>query len=495
MYEFMLAISVVLFLGIAVYYVRHRAASMFHPVTFYLMFHGLIFVVRPLFAWAYNFHVMYDVIGFQPDLWHKTTVLICTNLALVVFTFVGLHIGGDAPPFRQSVEEREHRADLLRGFWPWAAVIAALGLWAVITGLQFMSSGDLSQIREIDSRTGAGRLVGVSGYFLSLPLMLASLVAIIVYLGRFRAWTFAIFGIYALLKLGTGGRGQVVAAAVMIALFYLFDRRQKWPGMTIVLAALAGFFLFGQIGADRGAGIRTLIGLENTRQVQLRAHVEEKPLETMDLANMEFFEYLVWAVPERTGTHEYFVHNLQILTEPIPRALWPGKPVGPPIRMYDLYRYAQPLGATNSMPGTGWVAMGFAGVVIWSAFFAFLYCGAYRLFARSRAGNLAVVSYVVFVSTSVVVFRDGELMSILKGLQFYFVPVLALLGVAIYLGRQAGTYPQGAGALAGIAVDARTRRRRLAERNTLPSAGEPTSSAPDPNSPRARRLARAAGQS
>jgi hypothetical protein len=461
------------------------------------MFHGLVFVVRPLFAYFYDFQVMYDAIGFQPTEWQKTTVLICTNLTLIVFTVVCMRLANDPLTFQQSSTERANRAVLLRSFWPWAIVIASLGLWAVVWGLQFLSTGSIDQIRQLDSRTGAGHLVGVNGYFISLPLMLASLGAIIVYLGRYRTWTWVLFGLYALLKLGTGGRNQVVTGLVMIALFYLFDHRRKWPGWAIVVVVAFGWMVFDQIGTDRGAGIRNALGMEAAEHMVIRDRSPEKPLETMDLANMEFFEYYVWAIPEKTGSYNYFVHNLQILTEPIPRALWPGKPIGPPISMYQLYRYAAPLGITVSVPGTGWAAMGFVGVVIWSALFALLYGGAYRLFARSSGGNLTVITYVVFASTSVVAFRDGEFITILKVLQFYFVPVLVLLGISMYVKSRQGP-PAVAATAARWESSTPGQRRQLAAQAARSQAIDAAIPAADPrplapDSPRARRLARIAG--
>lgn len=462
MYEFMLALSLVVFLSISVYYARHPAASFFHPMTFYLMFHGLVFVVRPVFAWAYDFHVMYDVIGFQPTIWHKTTALICANLSLVVFTAVCMSIGKQPLQFQQPTVGPDERAAMLRNFWPVAIVMAACGMWAVISGLQTMATTDINDIRQYDARSGATYLVGANGYFINMALMLVSLSAIIVYLGRFRLWSLAIFGLYAAMKLGTGGRGQVVTCAVMITLFYLFDHRRKWPGFAIVLAAACGWLVFDQIGADRGAGIREAIGIQEERPSPVRSGIEEKPLETMDLANMEFLEYYVWAIPEKTGSYNYFVHNLQLLTEPIPRALWPGKPIGPPIKMYELYRYAIPIGITSSVAGSGWAAMGYLGVMIWSAVFAALYGGAHRMLTRSSGSNLAVITYVVFVSTSVIAFRDGGLMTILKALQFYFVPVACLAAVVYFL---KSSVPAGANqyVLGSASGDARSRRRRLAE--------------------------------
>lgn len=432
MYEVMLVVSVIVYLVVLATALSRATISIFHPLSFYLMFHGLVFVVRPLFAWYYGFDRLYDAIRFHPTVADKITVLVCTNLALIVFSAVSMAIAHRPMSFASSAKAYDRRSELLKNFWPIALVIGLLGTWALISSLQFHATGNIDEIRKVDARTGAGYLEGASGYFISMPLMLSSLTAILAYLGRFKLWSFLPFIAFVLLKLGSGGRGPAVAAAVMIILFYLYENHRRWPGAALLAACAAAYLLFQQVGADRGAGIREGLGLSSSSEQYIRDLSRDKPLESMDLANMEFFEYLVWAVPKRTGGYEYFVHNLQILTEPIPRALWPGKPIGPPILMVELYRYAVPLGATGSVPGAGWLAMGYAGVIIWTALFALIYGGAYRAFVQSRGGTISVVAYVVFIATSTLAYRDGAIITILKQLQFFFVPVIALAVVSRY---------------------------------------------------------------
>lgn len=492
MYEFLLGLSVVLFLAVLVWYLKQPAASVFHPLTYYLAFHGLVFVIRPVFAWFYDFRQMYDAIGFHPTGWEKSTVLICTNLALISFTACCIAVGNAPLSFRTPSGEGDRRMALLRAYWPMALVFAALGTWATL--FIYSLAGNWDQYRTVDAGTGGAALEGVNGYFISLPALLAPLVAIIAYLARFRWWSFLPFIFFVFVKLGTGGRGTVVAAAVMLGLLYLFEQRRRWPSAVIVAALIPAMLLFDAVGTDRGAAIRGMLGYE-VAEVRVRERGAEKPLETMDLANMEFFEYIVWAVPKRTGTYEYFVHNLQIFTEPIPRALWPDKPVGPPIRMFDMYRYATPLGATGSVPGMGWAALGFAGVLIWSGMFGLLYGYGYRVFSRSRGGSVAVIAYTVFAATSVTAFRDGAIMTILKQLMFYFVPVLGLYLVALYVrSTQRGTDEGTRQPLAGTGtLSARDRRRQLlaSGHETAEVAAAPMASvAHDVDTPKARRRAR-----
>ena len=77
-YDLVLAASTVAFVAVAWFYWRSAAASVFHPATLYLAFHGLVFVVRPIFARVYDFRTIYASVGFTPSLsgqmivWVKT---------------------------------------------------------------------------------------------------------------------------------------------------------------------------------------------------------------------------------------------------------------------------------------------------------------------------------------------------------------------------------------------------------------------------------------
>lgn len=146
-------------------------------------------------------------------------------------------------------------------------------------------------------------------------------------------------------RAGTGGRGPFVSAAAACILLWLYDRRRRFPAPRAVAAILAVAVLFLGVGVDRGQALRQIIGVDNASQVEIQRR-KDQPMETMDLANIEFLEYLVYAIPEKTGTYDYFLSSLQVLTEPIPRVWWKGKPVGSPIKLYSLFDYGFPIGMT-----------------------------------------------------------------------------------------------------------------------------------------------------
>ncbi|MET0251095.1 MAG: hypothetical protein ABW203_02855, partial [Novosphingobium sp.] len=148
-------------------------------------------------------------------------------------------------------------------------------------------------------------------------------------------------------------------------------------------------------------------------------------MESMDFANMEFFEYLTETIPRKSGSYGYFLNNLQLFTEPIPRVLWPGKPVGAPIKLYNLVDYGTPIGMTNSLPGEGWAQAGYFGVVLWCGLWGLVLGSVYSRFARGRQGNFDVALYFAFLPIFVVAYRDGLLLTIARTGVFYLAPVLA----------------------------------------------------------------------
>ena len=423
MYVSMLAISVLVFIAALYVYLRHPAASVFHPATFYLLFHGLVFVVRPIFAWHYRFDNMYTDIGFLPSPWEKTLALVCANLAFVVFMAASLWVARNPIRFTANPADAGQRQWLLRRFW-WVAV--PFGLIAASSLLWRWDAAASGRVVGVfDPEAEAFALQGVSGYFVGAAAMLAPITAMIAYLGRFRLLSLVPFAAFSVVRLGTGKRADFVAAAVMVGLLLLVHLRKKWPTVLIVLGGLGLALVFDGIQESRGAIIREIVRPDvEDRGEQWRA--EEAPLESMDIALMEFVEYMVWAVPKRTGSYNYFIDNLQIVTEPIPRAVWPGKPVGPPIKLFDLHPDTNPVGESFSVPGMGWYYAGYAGVVLWSALFALIYAGGHRWLVRSGQGQLATIAYVLLLATSVLAFRDGLLLTVIRQLAFYGAPLVAL---------------------------------------------------------------------
>jgi oligosaccharide repeat unit polymerase len=418
-YDLLLGANVILFVVVAVLYLRHPAASVFHPASIYLAFHGVVFVGRPILSRVYDYRFVYQLYEFQPTWGDRITVILAANLGFLAFMGAVMRVANQPMVFQQDTFDRIQRDMMIKPFMIVAAIIGPIALYSAFWRWDTAANDASTMVRA-----GTGVLINTdsNGYFYQVQTALASLTVMFAWLFRFRLWSFFPFLIFFILTAGTGGRGTFVFGSLMLVMLYLFDRRRRWPEWRSIVMGLLVVAAFAFVVEDRGRSIRTLF-IEDVSEVGPGVKVLA-PLEGMDLANMEYFEYLVWTIPQRTGTYDYFVANLQLFTEPVPRVWWPGKPAGAPIQLFNLFDYGNPIGMTSSLPGQGWMALGYVGVVLQCILFGLLYGYAYRILMERRQTNLLLLGYCVIAANTVVTFRDGALLTIARQSVFYLLPVL-----------------------------------------------------------------------
>jgi hypothetical protein len=474
-YEAALVFSALFFLTVSYLYLRSPLFSVFHPLSIYLAFHGLLFVLRPILAWALDFREIYQIYEFTPSPSDKLTALLVAQLGFAAFTFFCLREGNVPMVFKQDRFVRRERAALRRVF-PLAALICVpIGLYSLVRLYTDASLGIAYADVIRDPRTGTAINVAGNGYLAEAQLMLASTAAMIAWFYRFRLLAILPLAAFIVFRAGTGGRGPFIIALATVALLYLYEKRAKLPVLPVLAAMLAAVLLFNLVGTDRGEAIRELVGSEAPRPAA--AEVSMRPLEGMDFGNLEYLEYLVYAVPQRSGTYGYFLDNFQLLTEPIPRALWKSKPIGAPFENIYLFDYGNPIGITRSLPGEGWVNLGWAGVVIWCGLWGWCLGFVYRRYVQGPQGSLHTLAYLTFLPILIVAFRDGILVSVFRQGLFYFAPILLLLLCARVYRIPSATRlrrafradrdrPATAGGFARQALPPAVRRRRLARQKS-----------------------------
>jgi oligosaccharide repeat unit polymerase len=424
MYPTLLFASVAVFLFVALLYVRQDFSSVYHPITLYLLFHGLVFTVRPLFAYWQGYDFLYRVYGFNPSLEVKSTVVLAANLGLLAFVAGAWKMGNAPLVFRQRAADIAHRRRLIPSFVMVLALVAPVAL----ASLYFVYTSGYAGLR-LDLNTGVAINTISNGWILEAQLMLVPLSVLIAWMFRFRWWSLLPLLIFMAFRAGTGGRGPFIVACAAAGLLWLYDSRRRWPTprMFALLVPLIALFYF--LGQERSL-VKTF--LEDGKIVE----IEEKTgfMQTMDWANLEFFEYLVETVPRKTGTYGYFVDNLQVFTEPVPRKLWKDKPIGAPIKMFNLFDYGKPVGMTYSLPGYGWMQLGYAGVVLWCALWGACLGAIYSRFVRGRQANFQVAFYFAFLPIFIIAFRDGGLVTVARTGVFYLTPILIWMWMTKALG-------------------------------------------------------------
>ncbi|MFM5953962.1 MAG: O-antigen polymerase [Novosphingobium sp.] len=429
MYEVLLIANVLLWLVLCIHFVTRPNASIYHPAVYYLFFHGLIFTLRPFLVYYRDYVAIYRGYQFTPTMDDKATVLIAAMLGLLCFYVPAMRYGNARPRFPQDRANEQERSELIRPFLLAAAFLVPVGLVSVLANWDVRANDSTTMMLD----AGTGRFVNTSGngYFDDAQLLLAPLAVLCVWLYRFRWWSFLPLAAFLILRGGTGGRWPIIMACATVGLLFLYQQRRLWPDWRTVSLGVVALALFQIVGVDRGTTIRRIF-IEDRSSLDSNADslAQLRFLEGMDFANLEFFEYLVYVVPQRSGTWGYFLDNLQLFTQPIPRALWPGKPIGPPIQLFSLFDYGYPIGMTYSLPGEGWVQLGYLGVAIWCGMFGWLFGLAYNKFQKSRHGNPAVVAYLLFLPLGLTFFRDGFLLTIVQTAGFFLLPVLLIVWIA-----------------------------------------------------------------
>lgn len=411
-------------------YARSGCYSVFHPLSLYALFHAVVFVLRPILSLFLNYDYVYKVYHFTPTDQDRVVALLVANLGLVAFSFCSLRprSGGVTMRFSSDPLLQDERTRLARYFIWVMAICAPVAVWSLAGQFGAAFNNETFSEMKFDLSTGVAYNTGGNGYFYEAQLMLVPLTTIIAWVFRFRLLALLPFLAFFILRAGTGGRGPFVSAAFALGLFYLYQNRTRLPTRRAVLALMAVGLVFVAIGQDRGYGLRTALGAESDSRLSFES--DEPFLGGMDFANMEYLEYVIYVVPQRSRTYTYFTELLQIFTEPIPRALWPGKPIGAPIKMFSMFDYGVPIGATWSLPGVGWMGLGWPGVIMLCGLWGFGLGWIYRKLVESDQSTFKVAAYMCFMPIMVVAYRDGLILTVLRQGIFYMFPIVLWMGVA-----------------------------------------------------------------
>lgn len=475
MYEIALLLSAACMIGAIAYYVRLPCCSIYHPLTWYTAVHCLLFVIRPICGYFLHYEGIYIAFHFEPSLMDRVTVILASNLSYLCFFYWAIHFGQMPMRFNADRYDEEEKRRLTQVFVWVAVLVFPIGLYSLSLTYSSLTNGTTVEGMVLDRSTGVSYNTQANGYITDAQLLLAPTCALIAWLGRFRPTSWLPIAAFVVLRSGTGGRGPFMLALLMVALFYCYELRRRFLPVKLLAAAVPVLLLFQIIGADRGATLREWMGQQVVQdaEAQLEKGKQVKFLEAMDFANMEFFEYLVYVIPQRSGTYDYFLDNFQILTDPVPRVLWTGKPMGEPLRRIWLWDYGEPIGMTRSIPGEGWYALGWIGVVLWSSLWGAFVGVVYQKYVNSRQTMMQTACYLIFTAGLLTTYRDGQALSVVRNTGMYLFPVFVWYWVARYFGL-----PKAAD-LRRMAIQ---KAKQLARRqgSPAPEGSQPTGPAPAP---------------
>jgi oligosaccharide repeat unit polymerase len=392
-----------------------RYASIYSGLFVYLAFHFMVFVQRPIAVHLFGLESEFAFMTYYPDEAVFVRTLLVADIGLLAFVIGYLAAVGFRPSrvtlALPAIDPMDKRAFLL-----------AFLLLSPLIGYSFflaftMRQGygtdvlfELSQLNiTIDPTTGARLLTDTTAYVLFARYMAFPFTIFFAVLTRGRWWSYVPLILCLFVALQIGERwpliiGALVAMLVISHMRGLHGFRSRH--YAIGLAALLAFVVIGQNRNAILAGDFDLaFGLE---QSSFGNHP--------DFANYEFLTYVVGKVPEASGTYSYFSQYLGVFTQPIPRALWPDKPIGSPVNLVNLQDYGRFASRTTSLVGDGWISLGYAGVAITLALVGAFYGRMFARMTRPRVSIYFYCGYFWMIALLIQWARDGSY----KVLDFFF---------------------------------------------------------------------------
>lgn len=217
--------------------------------------------------------------------------------------------------------------------------------------------------------------------------------------------------------------GLLVAVALTFTASMEPRRRLSALGMAVVLGA----FLFGASGALRTSDntYDKVAGLTNT------TGAFDRLLSAEDANMLDGFTIVRQVYPALLD-YSWGQEHFEILLRPIPRSLWPDKPVGGFVNklgMRDTEKDGN-LGISPSIFGSFYAEGGLIGIILFSIVYGFAFSKAATSLARSHP-FVNVMGRAVFLSWLVPLLRGGDVPGIYSWLGMSMLPVL----VYFYLKR------------------------------------------------------------
>ncbi|UKJ73602.1 hypothetical protein [Azospirillum brasilense] len=433
---------------VAVVFLSTGTASMFHPLTYYLIFHTLVFVIRPLLVHGFGIDNAWLFMGYWPSAAEFVKSLTVSSVALVAFSAACGWAGRVKPDFSRAPTFTFDRLDITA----FALTVAALGPLAIYSailrqdGADFTGTGDVQM--ERDPLTGQPVYVNTTGYIAEAHSMGLPLTLGIIWVSRFHPLSFIPFIAFVSYRAYLGwGRWAIIMGVLGMVLLILYHTRTKWFRWWQLACGLPVLLLFHTLGNNRDFLRGVLAGTESPGKLFSIFQGGEgsfvESVSNQDIANFDFLAFILWAVPQQSGTYTWFTQYLQLFTEPIPRMLWPDKPIGAPVKWVSLHDFGNFSNLTTSLAGDGWMSAGWIGVIVTMVVVGLILGRLHRWFWESGFTNrYAVLFYCAFIPLSLQWYRDGNI-TIVKFGFFSLLPILLWIGATkalrLWIGDSAGS--------------------------------------------------------
>lgn len=411
-------------------------APVYHPYTVYVAYHFVGFVVRPLVISQVGYSHLWEWVGFTPssdELWRSTIV---ANAALLSVT------GGLIYSCRNRVIRKLPPATLRVGSWygfvAAASVLTLAGYYANYRTFYGAGLDRVISYEVLDVEKGGSALVGISGYTTALAETLPILCVTLFLVPRLRSLAIAFTAAFVGFRFFAGAqRLSFVVVVAAIVLIIHVNKGYRYPRFLPLIGVLCFAFMFDVVGHDRFALRKILHGTTSVSEV-LENYVSERGSNrlTSDVVEFDVATSTI-AVVDAHRAYSYGSQYLRLLVWPIPRQIWPEKPVL--TNVVDLNRYGNFRYLTTSLYGDVYMIFGLTLVPILffllGLFFGRLYQASLK--TRSALGYLFYWIVLMYMQT---LLRDGGV-SFLYFWAFSLVPALLIVKMGRVTIKRSGPLP------------------------------------------------------
>ena len=303
MIELALTAQVLLWLILIGVFLACRQATIFHPLTVYFGFHGLVFVLRPLLVHEFGFDTNWHYMRFEPTDLVFVRTLAVSSVGLVTFFVACLGAGWTREELLPAALPRFSREER-------SAFVVTVLLLLPLIGYSIYATRngqDGERINGVYILTTSTGYIYEAQHFI-LPLLCAGMVMTrfhwmnllpsLAYVG-YRTW----FG---------WSRWTILLFLLMVTLSYCWYHRRRWIPVWSILVAMPVLVVFNLLGHNRDV-LKAILSGEPVQVVRYDAGMTreeklKKQLDTQDYANFDYLSYVVAVVPERNDDkHETLV--------------------------------------------------------------------------------------------------------------------------------------------------------------------------------------------
>ncbi|MBN1665577.1 MAG: oligosaccharide repeat unit polymerase, partial [Anaerolineales bacterium] len=264
---------------------------------------------------------------------------------------------------------------------------------------------------------------GRSSWLVSTQMWCGIVLLLLMHRYKVRWWLLVPFILYLLVMMYQGfHRSRVIIPVLVLFLLYLDQLNLKWPRIRHLVIIVLFFLLslpMKEIGRMAQHGVSLV-------------QIVDYSAESIYSSGSNGLPYLdqfasTLTLLDRYGEYFYLKTYLPMLTLPIPRALYPGKPLGG-FYVYEISTTTRPMGRNGmitTLHGQSYVAFGYIGVFCIAYFFAYLLGRYYHRAYRCPSESVYRLIYLVVAVSLIQVYRDG-LLSLLVFTAVYMMPVFIL---------------------------------------------------------------------